>query len=108
MCREYTFRRCNAGVAGDHPRMRGEYKDEFDKELLKEGSPPHARGIHLGPLIGSDPLGITPACAGNTTDVSNDPLAYPDHPRMRGEYGNGVFINPTNQGSPPHARGILH
>ena len=24
MCREYTFRRCNAGVAGDHPRMRGE------------------------------------------------------------------------------------
>ena len=53
----------------DHPRMRGEYPETFASPQTHAGSPPHARGIrdNLMSLIIS--LGITPACAGNTTSI---------------------------------------
>ena len=67
--------------------MRGEDMLDADENVVKLGSPPHARG-RLSPYESADELvGITPACAGKTAADISDEL-YED-------------------GSPPHARGRL-
>ncbi len=50
--------------------------------------------------------GITPACAGNTHDVTSLQIITWDHPRLRGEYVLGVTARNKTGGSPPLARGI--
>ena len=50
----------------DHPRMRGENKPRICKLNMTVGSPPHARGKHLGDFETAIEAGITPACAGKT------------------------------------------
>ena len=51
----------------DHPRMRGEYVCFLSSAHAVEGSPPHARGIQPFHKFCIYNLGITPACAGNTS-----------------------------------------
>ena len=87
--------------------MRGEYSCPSIPSVTFLGSPPHARGIlcicdkaHLS-------IGITPACAGNTTVETRCSCPRRDHPRMRGEYQLQAVYNRLRPGSPPHARGIL-
>ena len=86
--------------------MRGEYQHKKRGSEIKQGSPPHARGILRLPICHHHQSGITPACAGNTVSVHCRDGSVGDHPRMRGEYPyinqNFVYL----PGSPPHARGI--
>ena len=58
-----------AGASGlrDHPRVCGEYSCLLGPRQMVVGSPPRVRGI-LACFMAIFPyLGITPACAGNTT-----------------------------------------
>ena len=52
-------------------------------------------------------MGITPACAGNTTMEATLQLGIRDHPRLRGEYLVSHGFSGSGKGSPPLARGIL-
>ena len=94
-------------VLRDHPRLRGEYNDWNTDKATEQGSPPLARGIPLYLSDEDKEMGITPACAGNTTMEATLQLGIRDHPRLRGEYI--VVTNKRNifLGSPPLARGIL-
>ena len=90
----------------DHPRMRGEYLPSFIMSSMRQGSPPHARGIpHLLTVLHLI-IGITPACAGNTFRRRREDQGGRDHPRMRGEYNSCSAASFRLSGSPPHARGI--
>ena len=51
----------------DHPRMRGEDDKEGLLDVARDGSPPHARGRHRINIVYGVPPGITPACAGKTS-----------------------------------------
>ena len=92
---------------GDHPRLRGEYYSQRTERQRQQGSPPLARGIPWDDNVSVASSGITPACAGNTTDCVNCDAVRGDHPRLRGEYLS-VYENMLEErGSPPLARGIL-
>ena len=52
----------------DHPRLRGEYLPQKPKREASTGSPPLARGVLILPICPWNSTGITPACAGSTTD----------------------------------------
>ena len=71
----------------DHPRMRGEDPDSARTIACTIGSPPHARGRRLDLSENVHENGITPACAGKTTNVDFALFEEQDHPRMRGEDG---------------------
>ena len=90
----------------DHPRLRGEYPLTIRYDNGVEGSPPLARGIPNQLKVTDGTTGITPACAGNTNELSQKSPRIEDHPRLRGEYE----LTNTNYwvivGSPPLARGI--
>ena len=92
---------------GDHPRLRGEYFDNPSKLVQIAGSPPLARGILVMSDDGITPIGITPACAGNTSSAFSASCFAWDHPRLRGEYCCAKSLTSTISGSPPLARGIL-
>ena len=51
----------------DHPRVCGEQKTSFRASSRGAGSPPRVRGTVLILLLGVKGLGITPACAGNSS-----------------------------------------
>ena len=87
--------------------MRGEYSHRVLHILYCQGSPPLARGIPVWEADLLFALGITPACAGNTScSVSPSTNAW-DHPRLRGEYSVKLHNEVEITGSPPLARGIL-
>ena len=66
------------------------------------------RGEYYAVCVYNDLLyGITPACAGNTFSRPAHGWALRDHPRMRGEYILEQRDKTFEEGSPPHARGIL-
>ena len=50
----------------DHPRLRGEH--------------------HIRQYAGGEPIGITPAYAGNTETSALQSVSHGDHPRLRGEH----------------------
>ena len=91
----------------DHPRLRGEYLQHVNVSSDYRGSPPLARGIPDLADSFTEPLGITPACAGNTQSGLLSGNGNRDHPRLRGEYCLCHFRVPPVSGSPPLARGIL-
>ena len=86
--------------------MRGEYNDWNTDKATEQGSPPLARGIPLYLSDEDKEMGITPACAGNTTMEATLQLGIRDHPRLRGEYQAQFFPLVAESGSPPLARGI--
>ena len=88
-----------------HPRMRGEDSAHVDPEVIKSGSPPHARGRRRTGGYQSAPERITPACAGKTGKRSSRDSCTVDHPRMRGEDSFSFSSFSLSTGSPPHARG---
>ena len=73
---------------------------------MKEGSPPHTRGILPDCLDAIKQAGITPAHAGNTDSNNPEAGTQGDHPRTRGEYVQGFGEIFGGVGSPPHTRGI--
>ena len=90
----------------DHPRLRGEYAYAPIVLLYSLGSPPLARGIPQRPFATALQDGITPACAGNTRIACVVGQNDRDHPRLRGEYLNRLYVKQRRGGSPPLARGI--
>ena len=88
------------------PRLRGEYMSAASNITSAPGSPPLARGIQLIPGRRVSAIGITPACAGNTRRLTMAGCQYRDHPRLRGEYARGDGSHGNDPGSPPLARGI--
>ena len=69
-CAGKTNRICLCGQPStDHPRMRGEDRKAFIFSNRFEGSPPHARGRQLHGNIRAEKRGITPACAGKTSQA---------------------------------------
>ena len=91
----------------DHPRVCGEYS-MIGIPLWRElGSPPRVRGIHARQNLNFGNVGITPACAGNTTSNRRVHPLDRDHPRVCGEYSFPSRFSFSNLGSPPRVRGIL-
>ena len=99
-------RRPNEG-RGDHPRVCGENAISPRHAHRRAGSPPRVRGKPRAPLRSRVAVGITPACAGKTSEQSAFRAILRDHPRVCGEnYG----IDPekiVRPGSPPRVRGKL-
>ena len=90
----------------DHPRLRGEYRNQLKKHHFLTGSPPLARGIPSTVILFPHFLRITPACAGNTEESTFISDWSEDHPRLRGEYCSFMKAMISCRGSPPLARGI--
>ena len=87
--------------------MRGEYFNSIFGVNVYLGSPPLARGILLVGSVHISDIGITPACAGNTSRSCFGLATARDHPRLRGEYIQLSAYPDLFPGSPPLARGIL-
>ena len=64
------------------------------------------RGIRLDDGHRAEYLGLTPAYAGNTIEISTMWLAGSAHPRVCGEYVFTQQIRRNHTGSPPRMRGI--
>ena len=90
-----------------HPRVRGDVPVLMIPPTAVQGSPPRARGRHLGAKNASGGSGLTPACAGTSPGDARLRLADGAHPRVRGD----VRCEPVQvggvEGSPPRARGRL-
>ena len=92
--------------------MCGEKRMLTSSEYPWAGSPPHVRGkAGPGPVEGHK-RGITPACAGKSTDRMSLRICIWDHPRMCGEKcggvataGNGIGITPACAGKRRYHRG---
>ena len=69
----------------DHPRMGGE------KQLCG--------------VLGNEFAGITPAWAGKSAALHQNPELTPDHPRVGGEKAKMIAGTNNVEGSPPHGRG---
>ena len=92
----------------DHPRLRGEYSTQMHILMRQTGSPPLARGVPAKLVYANSLSGITPACAGSTK-LSEFTISHcKDHPRLRGEYDDGIQPIEISLGSPPLARGVLN
>ncbi|SCH86400.1 Domain of uncharacterised function (DUF2825) [uncultured Clostridium sp.] len=70
----------------DHPCLRGEYFTGWLVLKYPTGSLPLTRGILRAPFPAFADVGITPACAGNTSASHMQGPPAQDHPRLRGEY----------------------
>ena len=99
-----TQRRTDA-ITEDHPRMRGEHRQQMSVETQASGSSPHARGAPHRPRARCGQVGIIPACAGSTLSPDRCGRCARDHPRMRGEHAGSSRRDITGSGSSPHARG---
>ena len=85
--------------------MRGEQCLCRIKPRTISGSPPLARGTGRFPINHGKRIGITPACAGNSTARTRGKTRARDHPRLRGEQLSSAFSFLVIVGSPPLARG---
>ena len=70
----------------DHPRVCGNYSILSLSSLAFLGSPPRVRELLKANTDSFTPRGITPACAGITSCFFVLKHAYPDHPRVCGNY----------------------
>ena len=89
----------------DHPRSRGEHRDELGGPAHDVGSPPLARGALRVDVETEVADGITPARAGSTASPASTPPQSRDHPRSRGEHLWFLCSPGADRGSPPLARG---
>ena len=88
--------------------MRGEQSKSHSEYSATLGSPPLARGTETLKAIYWSLMGITPACAGNSSK-KNPLFAFDwDHPRLRGEQPDYAGHLPDIIGSPPLARGTAY
>ena len=73
--------------------MRGVYATVIGSFFSESGSSPHARGLHHNDLREGEVQGIIPACAGFTDGNFIIYWALTDHPRMRGVYDAGEYLD---------------
>ena len=86
--------------------MRGEYVAYALQRDIPWGSSPLARGILNRCVCKSYISRIIPACAGNTKSDKYCQNLYWDHPRLCGEYAEGMALKDCLIGSSPLVRGI--
>ena len=94
----------SSSLAGDHPRLRGNYLFYSIHILPLMGSPPLTRELHRLAHLLEFGHGITPAYAGTTSGAVSILSADQDHPRLRGNYSLINFVNLCFRGSPPLTR----
>ena len=94
-----------AGRVADHPRIRGEHADIIIFRSIAAGSSPHTRGALFRFLDADFHRGIIPAYAGSTPASRRTSVRWRDHPRIRGEHGQGREEVLFALGSSPHTRG---
>ena len=82
----------SAYAAEDHPRLRGEQANAGYLTAPVEGSPPLARGTESINTFPSEVEGITPACAGNSSQIWSARSFIRDHPRLRGEQYTAAYL----------------
>ena len=90
---------------GDHPRVCGEKRKDFETANRKKGSPPRMRGKASCVWIFARLIGITPAYAGKSSIPSRRCCFCRDHPRVCGEKPLFLFFRFFGLGSPPRVRG---
>ena len=90
---------------GDHPRVCGEKRKDFETANRKKGSPPRMRGKGCMFCCSPAKVGITPAYAGKSLLCMDFCPAYRDHPRVCGEKGGSFRSCAPGRGSPPRMRG---
>ena len=90
---------------GDHPRIRGEHKDQHTQAMIMFGSSPHTRGARADESRHRRRQRIIPAYAGSTFGTHRVPIDVSDHPRIRGEHRAADASELGLQGSSPHTRG---
>ncbi len=98
-------RRTGTGKEWDHPRMCGEHYGDSDFVNELEGSSPHVRGARFIKSATQDAVGIIPACAGSTPQMTHSISITWDHPRMCGEHIVKHVRPCSKRGSSPHVRG---
>ena len=89
----------------DHPRIRGEHSLWHPTPRAPPGSSPHTRGARQDKRVSRVGEGIIPAYAGSTRGSIQRENSPRDHPRIRGEHGDGRRVLVGRQGSSPHTRG---
>ena len=89
----------------DHPRVCGEHDGLNVGMPVKLGSSPRVRGTRHGQASVDIPVGIIPACAGNTSSHQVTELFLRDHPRVCGEHLACTHIRSYVRGSSPRVRG---
>ena len=89
----------------DHPRVCGENQPQLNSSFQALGSPPRVRGKLDYELTDEETEGITPACAGKTTQPIRDVREKQDHPRVCGENIKLTTSGKSARGSPPRVRG---
>ena len=88
-----------------HPRSRGENKRPAMTTIGSLGSSPLTRGKLLIRIVVSLSVGLIPAHAGKTTNLSPVQKTTPAHPRSRGENGHPERRVLWKVGSSPLTRG---
>ena len=91
----------------DHPRVCGEQAFGSVDISPRLGSPPRVRGTVTFEEAATMPLGITPACAGNSLAYTQSLCPLRDHPRVCGEQTDEKFTGTVWEGSPPRVRGTV-
>ena len=92
----------------DHPRTRGDKRNDWGCYNCNGGSPPHTRGQAASFHNMMIRQRITPAHAGTSRQPSQYQIQKPDHPRTRGDkqYKENEYVQEDDgRGSPPHTRG---
>ena len=95
----------SSGVAGAHPRSRGEHIGAVYVSVSVVGSSPLARGTRFIPDALMQSSGLIPARAGNTRLIRSRVSEMRAHPRSRGEHSSRRLVIPSSLGSSPLARG---
>lgn len=85
--------------------MRGEKSGVKTLKVYTPGSPPHTRGKEPFSDPGLLQERITPAYAGKSYTEMGGEAATGDHPRIRGEKHDKIYLPFHYLGSPPHTRG---
>ena len=107
-CAGTTLRESKARRATrDHPRVCGEHLLLLPCLLRCLGSSPRVRGTPLYTELGALPVGIIPACAGNTETCFPRRANAWDHPRVCGEHVDFDWKTVQLTGSSPRVRGTL-
>ena len=92
-------------ILGSPPPMRGKAATRQQRKVKKIGSPPPMRGkvpIHDTVFFH---VGITPAYAGKSMELSSNIMVSKDHPRLCGEKASTKAWELWGTGSPPPMRG---
>ena len=88
----------------DHPRVCGKNSRFPGLYPPDPGSPPRVREKHSQLLLLLPVYGITPACAGKTTAITQTDSKIRDHPRVCGKNSALYKRNSSLVGSPPRVR----